>query len=110
MQPLPGERELKPSHLEFLEGLLRDGLFTSPHWILCRDKKTGKLYRVDGQHSSTVLARCAAEFFPAGIKAVVMTYVSDDIAKDAPALYDMCNNPRSVRNNEDKGASMGGIG
>ena len=102
MTPLPGERELKPSHMEYLESLVRDGLFTTCYWIVVWDKKTGKLHRVDGQHSSTMLARLPAELFPAGIQVVMTTYVSDDLEADTPALFEMCNNPHSVRNNADK--------
>jgi hypothetical protein len=101
MPALEGERELKPAHLTFLDGHRRDGTFVDPTWAVVVDKTTGTKYRANGQHSSTMLANCPPEEYPAGLMVTIEEYTTDDLAHDAALIFDLFDHPRSVRDNVD---------
>src|SRR5215475_9349854 len=65
MAPLPGERPLKASHLDFLSQHIKHRTFVSPTWAIVVDTLTGTRYRANGQHSSAALAKLTPEEFTA---------------------------------------------
>lgn len=101
MDKLPGERPLKDRRLKFFQDHLTAGTFVEPTWSVGICKQDGKKYRLDGQHTSTLLASLSPELFPTGKLATIITYEFDTIAEDAVVLFDMFDNPASARNNEE---------
>jgi hypothetical protein len=71
MEPSPTERALKGQRIKFLRKKLEDGLFISVSWSVA--KFEGRLIRMNGQHSSIVLADCG-EHFPEGLHVHFDTY------------------------------------
>jgi hypothetical protein len=103
MPGLPGERPLNPVRLKHLDTERRTGRFTSPTWAVVINEATGQRYRANGQHSSTMLSsQCPPEEFPTGLRAIVVEYTTDNFAEDAFTIFEIFDNPRSVRNNTDK--------
>ncbi len=101
MPALDGERELSPARLAFLDGHRKAGTFVSPTWAVVVDKTTGQKYRANGQHSSTMLANCPTEEYPAGLMVTIEEYTTDDLTHDAFLIFDLFDHPRSVRGNVD---------
>ncbi len=76
-----GERPKIPQRLAYLNGKLERGLFHTPNWA--RAELNGRIYRVNGQHSSTVLAECNGHF-PTEMNVVIEDFHCDtdeDIAE-----------------------------
>lgn len=104
MDKLPGERPLKQKRLKFFEDHLKAGTFIDPRWSVGICKKDGKKYRLDGQHTSTILTTIAhdtPEIFPKDKLVTIDTYEFDSIEEDAAMLFDTFDNPASTRSNED---------
>jgi len=99
--PMPGEREAKPQRIKFLREHLLNGTFMSPQWAVGRDRETGIHYRLDGQHSSKFLSELAEGEFPQDLTVQMTTWEFDSFADDAADLFNLFNNPRSARSNED---------
>lgn len=101
MKPLPGERELKPKHLKFLEDHILNGTFYGPDWAEVLDLSTGEVYRADGQHSSAMLSQLPPDKFPPELTAYIAKYEISSLHEDAANLFNLFNNPVSARTNED---------
>ena len=101
MDKLPGERPLKAKRLKFFEDHIKEGTFIDPSWSVGVCKKDGKTYRLDGQHTSTILASQPPETFPQNKLATIITYEFDSVEDDAAMLFDTFDNPQSSRNNEE---------
>jgi hypothetical protein len=104
MPQLPGERDLKESHVDFLDRHLTDGTFISPTWSVATVKGTTQQLRCDGQHSSTLLARIAThepERFPEGLPVTIQYFEIDSVEQDAANLFNLFDNPKSSRTNTD---------
>lgn len=101
MTPLPGERLLRSTRRQYLEAQLLRGKFSGPDWASGRCLSTDTIYRLDGQHSSDLLTHLpgGAEF-PTGLIATITHYEFDSMG-DAADVFNLFNNPRSVRNNLD---------
>jgi hypothetical protein len=101
MVPLPGERCLRPTRRAYLAAQLLRRKFSGPDWADGTCKTDGITYRLDGQHSSDLLANLptGAEF-PADLLATITHYEFDSM-EDAADVFNLFNNPRSVRNNAD---------
>lgn len=100
MTPMPGERELKPAHVGKLAALLENGKFTNVDWHFAHLPGDTRKYRVDGQHSSKMLAEVPAEKFPQ-ILATVTEWQVDSLTLDAVPLFEIFNQPWSTRTNDD---------
>jgi hypothetical protein len=101
MMPLPGERELKPSRVAFFQTHLERQTFASPTWSTCVVKDSGREYRADGQHTSHALSQTSEEQFPPGLTVTLQHFEIDSIELDAAKLFDLFDNPKSVRSNLD---------
>jgi len=99
MPASPCERRVKPQRLDFLRSKIDNGLFFSPKWATVKVKSTGRIYRINGQHSSLVLAE-ANGHFPRGLTATIEHFVVDT-EDDIPLLFDQFDNPISSRTNQD---------
>lgn len=105
MQAVPGERPLRKSRLKFLGRKCQDGMFHSPKWAVAF--LGGKKFRVNGQHSSTMLSQ-ANGYFPKGLKAVIDEFRCEqdadlselfsqfDAAQSARSTTEICNAHASI--------------
>ena len=94
MDGFKGERPLKEVRLKFLQQKVNGGLFYSPRWAVA--KIGDKTVRVNGQHSSTVLAASNGDF-PRGLTAIIDHFeVSNE--GELAELFDQFDDRRSVRN------------
>jgi hypothetical protein len=97
MPGLPGERELKDSRLKYLRTHLEEGNFVGPNWAIAIDSTTGETFRINGQHSSTLLASLEPKDFPEGLNVTIDVFSFSDMLNDAPKLFNLFDNPRSSR-------------
>lgn len=103
LHDIPGERELKKARLSYLAERAEVGDFNRCEWARCRCK--GKDYRVNGNHSKSVLqlildGKIEADF-PKGIPVTVQWYECDTLA-DLADVFDQFDNQKSSRKAEDK--------
>lgn len=89
-----GERTLKKKRLEKLANILKDDRFDTPDWAVCffEDQK----YRINGQHSSTVLVN-SNEKFPENKKVIMRVYRCDS-TQDMADLFSRFDQHFSIRN------------
>jgi hypothetical protein len=105
MQVLAGDRDPGSqkgiARVSWLYAILRAGDFYSPTWSRVKIKsKNGKIYRVDGGHSSHMLVHCAGVDFPEGLSVTVRTFHCADIS-EAVYLYELFNQNKSTRTDND---------
>jgi hypothetical protein len=83
MEPAPHDRPLSERRLQIYERLFREGQFRPVTWASAYCKETGGLYRVNGKHTSILLANMTdlPEFY-----VTVESYECDTLA-DVAALY-----------------------
>ncbi|MEB3214526.1 MAG: hypothetical protein VKL39_24470 [Leptolyngbyaceae bacterium] len=74
MQAFQGERPEKPARLAYLDDKLHSGRFHAPRWATANLR--GRIYRVNGQHSSRVLAS-ANGHFPKHLNVIIDRYTCD---------------------------------
>lgn len=98
---LPGERRLRPAHVKYLDNCRKAGHFVSATWAVVVDKLTGLRYRVNGQHSSRMLADCPVEEYPTTLPVTIEEYTSDDIVHDRVVIFEKFDDPHQSRTNED---------
>jgi hypothetical protein len=101
MPGLPGERELRASRLKFLHHHLKDGSFVGPNWALAVHETNGETFRINGQHSSSMLASLEPQDFPAGLNVTIDTYGFTDMDQDVAGLFNLFDHPRSARSDTD---------
>jgi hypothetical protein len=102
MTPLPGERDERPSRHAYLLSMVQHRLFAGPAWACGIERATGRKYRLDGQHSSKMLASLPDEVgFPTGLLCTVETWEFDSVGEDGATLFNLWNHPKSARTNED---------
>jgi hypothetical protein len=94
MEPAPGDRRLSESRVEHLRNEMANGRFRSCVWASARCLADGKLYRVNGQHSSAALATFT-ENAPS-IAVTVERFEADTLA-DVSDLYSTYDSRRSAR-------------
>jgi hypothetical protein len=92
MTPTVGERNLKEVRLREIRGLFAQENYHVFFWACCWFQ--GKLHRLNGQHSSTVLADL--EEFPTNVQAVVETYEASSLEEMA-FYYNWFDTSGSVR-------------
>lgn len=101
MPGLPGERELRTSRLKFLRNHMKDGSFVGPNWAIAVHETTGEKFRINGQHSSNMLAALEPADFPSGLNVTIDTYGFTDMAQDVAGLFNLFDHPRSARSDTD---------
>jgi hypothetical protein len=97
-----GDRGIKPERMKYLEKEHAEGRLGPLTWTVAREKKTGKMYRINGQHTATLLNLLPKERFPVGLPIIYETYLIDSIEEDGPILWEQKDNPRSARTNTEK--------
>lgn len=104
--PLPGERSVKARRTAQLRRLIQAGHFYGLDWARGRCRLDGRVYRLDGQHTTKLLNELLAHPdpavpFPADLPITLVEWEFDSIEADAPTLFNTFNNPLSVRSNTD---------
>lgn len=95
----PGERPLKKKRLDLARHRLESGRFCRADFAYIDCKEDGQRYRINGNHTSTVLAECAENSdlpFPENCPLCVETWECDTIAELGDA-FDCFDNPMSNR-------------
>ncbi len=87
-----GERQLSERRLTYLLNELSNGQFFAPRWAVA--KLGDKMIRVNGQHSSTMLARL--DELPASMTAIIDTYEVQN-ETELGELFTKFDNPESTR-------------
>jgi hypothetical protein len=104
MPHLDGERRRKPRRLADILKWIKDGEFAGPTWSVATLKGDAEAiqYRANGQHTSYVLSRLPADVpFPDGLMVAIEIYELDSLEEDAEKLFNIFDNPASVRSNVD---------
>lgn len=92
-----GERDLSKTRMAFLEGELEQGRFYSPTWVFAT--LNGKRYRVNGQHTSNLLAN-ANGHFPKGLSVNIIEFHCES-ENDLAELFATFDRPESARSMRD---------
>lgn len=84
MDPAPDDRPLSEARMMVYRKLINDGVFRPVQWAMAYCKETGGTYRINGKHTSTLMA--GMNPLPDGLYAVVEIYECDDL-RDVSRLY-----------------------
>lgn len=98
-----GERDMSEAHIAWLLIELEEGRFYSPTWTKAYIKTEKRWYRVDGQHSSTMLSQ--QKDFPKGLFVTIRKFECDTLS-DLVGLHSTFDNRRSVREGKDYAKSV----
>lgn len=91
--------------IEWLARLIQEGRFYDPEWATA--ELNGKLYRVNGGHSTAALSLCNGHF-PAGLNAVIRRFHCED-EKDLADLFDHFDTGKSTRSITDRIKAHGAV-
>lgn len=78
MKPSPTERDLNPLRVKYLKEKIDAGLAIPFNWAMVTHNGNGQPLRVNGQHSSTVLAEYEEAAFPSDLTVHLDHYEVDD--------------------------------
>ena len=102
---IPGERPKRSARLEKIAHWIEDDNFVRADFAYAICAEDGKRYRVNGNHTSTVLCNCidSEEFpaFPENVPLVIEEWTCDTLA-EVIYIFDTYDNPVSVRSSDDK--------
>jgi hypothetical protein len=99
MEPAPNDRELRPKRQSFIKSEVEKNTFRLAGFASCKCKETGKLYRVNGKHTSMVLSELNGHF-PKELFATVERYEADTL-RDVAELYSTYDRRESIRTTND---------
>lgn len=95
---ISGDRRLDPKRVSHLETKVADGLFHSPSWAVAF--YAGKKYRINGKHSSHVLAKVNGHF-PPGLFVTIQQFQCDTY-DDLVTLFEQFDAAWSTRTKGDR--------
>lgn len=101
------ERDLKPKREEYLKEAVLNGTAISFCWAQANVTETGETVRVNGHHSSTMLAKLNGQF-PAGLKVHLDTYTVPD-NQALIVLFRQLDNRASARTVDDVSGAYQGL-
>jgi hypothetical protein len=108
MQASVTERDLKQKRMDYLRDVVLGGMAISFYWSRARIADSETVYRINGHHSSTMLANLPDELFPEGLVVHVDDYVVDN--KDSLALlFRMFDSRWSARSIDDIAGAYQGL-
>jgi hypothetical protein len=102
MDPAPSDRPLSPRRLEVYKKIMEAGQFRPVTWASAFCKETGGTYRVNGKHTSTLLA---AQVKMPTFYAVIEQY-SCDTLEDVARLYSTFDSKMQSRTTKDINVSF----
>ena len=106
LESVPGDRPLSERRLQVYRKILKEGSFRPVAWATALCLETGTTYRVNGKHTSTILAGCP-DPFPSGFYAVYEEYECPTLA-DAAELYSTFDSATQSRTSRDIYLSFAG--
>ena len=101
------ERDLKAKRLAYLKDSVLGGTAISFNWARAKVSANGIVYRVNGHHSSKMLAGLNGAF-PEGLKVHIDTFEIDDLA-DLGLLFRQFDNRLSSRTIDDISGAYQGL-
>ncbi len=99
MDPAPHDRAFRPTIATHLKSAIDEGRFRLADFAQVACKETGKTYRVNGKHTSMVLAEMNGAF-PKDLFAIVERYEADTL-QDVASLYSTFDHMKSIRKRGD---------
>ncbi len=99
MTPAPGDRPQKNWRSSELKAIIDSGEFRTANWASCLCKQDGKLYRVNGKHTSLIFDGMNGKF-PDEQYVEVERYEADTL-EDVAALYGTFDSRLSMRTSGD---------
>lgn len=93
------ERPLRQSRVDYLLKEFEAGRACTCHWSIAYVEETGETYRVNGQHSSHVLAY-VIDKTPNKLQVTISEYICETL-RDLSDLYRTFDNPEAVRSMAD---------
>lgn len=99
MERCPADRELRPARMDRIKNIIEKGELRTCEWASAFCEETGQEYRVNGKHTSTVLATMNGSA-PKGTKVVVAKYRCRTLA-DVSRLYSTFDSRLSIRTTTD---------
>jgi hypothetical protein len=110
MPASPTERDVKAKRLKYLQDVINGGLEIAFNWSTCLILSTGEVIRLNGQHSSRVLAEIAKAngAFPAGLKVHLDQYEAESM-QDAVLIFRQIDNRQSARTPDDISGAYQGV-
>ena len=105
MKKTKGERDLRPARVEWLRRLVDRGEFTTCTWARVLFQDTYE--RLDGWHSSAMLAQLPPVQFPPKQKALIETWSAETL-EEVALLFLRFNNPLSTRTQAEAYKAMAG--
>jgi len=102
MLPAPGDRPLSPRRNDLYKAFIKAKMFRSPEWAKAYCKETRKTYRVNGKHTSGVMAGWDPSedgAYPE-LYATIATYECDTLS-DVAELYATFDSKHTTRSTTD---------
>jgi hypothetical protein len=99
MEPAPNDRPVRLSNKKAIRNAILEGRFRTCEWASVECKQTGKTYRVNGKHTSTILSEMNGEA-PKDLYVIVEEYLADTL-EDVAKLYATFDLARSSRTTGD---------
>lgn len=99
MTPAPHDRPLNPTRCAIIKTAFEKGAFRTCEWASAFCEQTKQKYRINGKHTSTVLASMNGEF-PKGLSVIVEEYKCDTL-EDVANLYSTFDPRSSARSTGD---------
>jgi hypothetical protein len=99
MEPAPNDRPMRIANRKFLRSAILEGRFRNCNYASAFCKQTGKLYRVNGKHTSSILNEMNGEA-PKDLWAIVEEYECDTL-EDVAKLYSTFDVAKSARTPSD---------
>jgi hypothetical protein len=102
MEPAPGDRPLSPRRNDLYKAFIKAKMFRSPEWAKAYCKETRTTYRVNGKHTSSILAgwNVAEDGAYPDLYATIATYECDTLA-DVAELYSTFDSKHTTRSTTD---------
>lgn len=102
MEPAPGDRALSPRRNDLYKAFIKAKMFRSPEWAKAYCRETRKTYRVNGKHTSGIMAGwdTAEDGAYPELYATIAAYECDALS-DVAELYATFDSKHTVRSTSD---------
>ncbi len=105
MEAVPGDRTIKPYRTRTYRKILQEGRFRPVTWATVYCKETGKLWRVNGKHTSNLFAEIEDFNVVQPLYAIIEEYECDT-EEDAARLYGTFDNGTATRTSSETNSTF----
>jgi hypothetical protein len=100
MERFPRDRDLNLRRLEFVKTTMRSGEFRGSEWVSALNRDDGKIYRLNGRHTSTAMCDLFEEGVSIDANMLVREYACDTL-EDMARLWSTFDPAQSARRKPD---------